>query len=74
MPTNLLFSLPVFFFAKFEERVKEIERCRAIYKFALDSIPKSKAEDLYQVYVCVSVCVCVYIPSEGICIHIYVWM
>ena len=37
-------------FAQFEERVKEIERSRAIYKFALDSIPKSKAGELYQVY------------------------
>ena len=36
-------------FAQFEERVKEIERSRAIYKFALDSIPKSKAGELYQV-------------------------
>lgn len=38
-------------FAKFEERVKETERSRAIYKFALDSIPKSKAGDLYQSFV-----------------------
>jgi len=38
-------------FAKFEERVKEIERSRAIFKFALDSIPKSKANELYQAFV-----------------------
>ena len=38
-------------FAKFEERVKETERARAIYKFALDSIPKSKAGELYESFV-----------------------
>jgi crooked neck len=38
-------------FARFEERVKEIERSRAIFKFALDSIPKSKAGELYQAFV-----------------------
>ncbi|EKX37719.1 hypothetical protein GUITHDRAFT_160098 [Guillardia theta CCMP2712] len=38
-------------FAKFEEQVKESERARAIYKFALDNIPKSKANELYQAFV-----------------------
>lgn len=30
-----------------EERWKEAERARCIYKFALDHIPKGRAEDLY---------------------------
>lgn len=37
-------------FAQFEERCKEVERARAIYRFALDNLPKSKAEVLYQAY------------------------
>ncbi|KAL5554716.1 hypothetical protein UlMin_042117 [Ulmus minor] len=35
-------------FAKFEEQCKESERARCIYKFALDHIPKGRAEDLYR--------------------------
>ncbi|CAH8278126.1 unnamed protein product [Arabidopsis lyrata] len=35
-------------FAEFEERCKEVERARFIYKFALDHIPKGRAEDLYK--------------------------
>lgn len=35
-------------FAEFEEQCKEIERARWIYKFALDHIPKGRAEDLYR--------------------------
>lgn len=38
-------------FAEFEERCKETERARCIYKFALDHIPKGRAEDLYRKYV-----------------------
>jgi len=35
-------------FAKFEEKSKEIDRARAIYKYALDRVPKHKAEELYK--------------------------
>lgn len=35
-------------FAKFEEFCRELERARAIYKFALDNLPKGHAEDLYR--------------------------
>lgn len=35
-------------FAKFEEHCKEFERARAIYKYALDHIPKGQADDLYK--------------------------
>ncbi|GLU05364.1 hypothetical protein SLE2022_224660 [Rubroshorea leprosula] len=38
-------------FAEFEERCKEIERARSIYKFALDHIPKRRAENLYKKFV-----------------------
>jgi crooked neck len=38
-------------FAAFEERCKEVERARCIYKFALDRIPKGKAEELYSKFV-----------------------
>ncbi|KAL0002398.1 hypothetical protein SO802_016179 [Lithocarpus litseifolius] len=38
-------------FAEFEERCKESERARCIYKFALDHIPKGRAEDLYRKFV-----------------------
>ncbi|KAK7260280.1 hypothetical protein RIF29_26201 [Crotalaria pallida] len=38
-------------FAQFEERCKETERARCIYKFALDHIPKGRAEDLYRKFV-----------------------
>ncbi|KAI9339058.1 hypothetical protein BDR26DRAFT_862556, partial [Obelidium mucronatum] len=37
-------------FAKFETRLKELERARAIYKYALSKLPKSKAENLHNVY------------------------
>jgi hypothetical protein len=29
-------------FAEFEEKVKEVERARAIYRYALDHIPKAQ--------------------------------
>ncbi|KAK9114221.1 hypothetical protein Syun_021018 [Stephania yunnanensis] len=38
-------------FAEFEEMCKETERARCIYKYALDHIPKGRAEDLYKKYV-----------------------
>ena len=38
-------------FAEFEEKVKEMERARAIYKYALDHIPKDQAEGLYARFV-----------------------
>ena len=38
-------------FAKFEERSHELERGRAIYKFALDKIPKQEAAMLYQEFI-----------------------
>ncbi|CAM8955686.1 unnamed protein product [Rhodiola kirilowii] len=38
-------------FAEFEERCNEPERARCIYKFALDHIPKGRAEDLYRKFV-----------------------
>ena len=35
-------------FAQFEELCKEPERARAIYKYALDNLPKEKAQAVYQ--------------------------
>uniref|UniRef100_A0A8I6XRK5 Pre-mRNA-splicing factor Syf1/CRNKL1-like C-terminal HAT-repeats domain-containing protein n=1 Tax=Hordeum vulgare subsp. vulgare TaxID=112509 RepID=A0A8I6XRK5_HORVV len=35
-------------FAEFEEHRREVERARAIYKYALDRVPKGRAEDLYR--------------------------
>nr|XP_040246508.1 LOW QUALITY PROTEIN: crooked neck-like protein 1 [Aegilops tauschii subsp. strangulata] len=35
-------------FAEFEENRPEVERVRAIYKYALDRVPKGKADDLYR--------------------------
>lgn len=32
-------------FAEFEERCKETERARVVYKYALDNIPKGRAEE-----------------------------
>ncbi len=29
-------------FAEFEEKVKEVDRARAIYRYALDHIPKAQ--------------------------------
>lgn len=37
-------------FAKFEENQREHERARVIYKYALDTMPKEKALDLYKAY------------------------
>ncbi|PKY42930.1 TPR-like protein [Rhizophagus irregularis] len=37
-------------FAKFETRLKEFERARIIYKYALDKLPRSKSESLYNAY------------------------
>lgn len=38
-------------FAEFEEIVKEPERARAIYKYALDHLPKAAAQQLYTRFV-----------------------
>ncbi|KAJ4874829.1 Tetratricopeptide-like helical domain protein [Raphanus sativus] len=38
-------------FSEFEERCKEPERARFIYKFALDHIPTGRAKDLYKKFV-----------------------
>ncbi|EYU40035.1 hypothetical protein ABFS82_05G108900 [Erythranthe guttata] len=38
-------------FAEFEERCKETERARCIYKYALDHIPKGRAEEIYKKFV-----------------------
>ena len=37
-------------FAKFEEGQKEYERARAIYKYALDHLPKDQAQELFKCY------------------------
>lgn len=37
-------------YAKFEARLKEYERARAIYKFALDRMPRSKSVNLHKAY------------------------
>jgi len=38
-------------FGQFEERAKESERARVIYKFGLDTLPRSQAQELYKKYV-----------------------
>lgn len=38
-------------FAKFEESVKEFERARTIYKYALDHIPKKDAQEIYKMWI-----------------------
>ena len=38
-------------FAEFEERCKEHDRARAIYRYALDHIPKNQADAVYQRFV-----------------------
>ncbi|KTW30696.1 hypothetical protein T552_00408 [Pneumocystis carinii B80] len=37
-------------YGKFETKLKEYERARVIYRYALDRLPKSKSEALYNVY------------------------
>ncbi|XP_066532408.1 crooked neck-like protein 1 [Hoplias malabaricus] len=37
-------------FSKFEEKQKEFERVRVIYKYALDRIPKHQAQELFKSY------------------------
>lgn len=37
-------------FAKFEERCREYERARTIYKYAIEHIPKSQAQELFKAY------------------------
>lgn len=38
-------------FAKFEERCKEFDRARGIYKYALDHLPKYQADDCYKAFI-----------------------
>ena len=38
-------------FIKFEMRMKEIDRCRALFKYGLESIDKEKLQKLYKFYV-----------------------
>ncbi|PVU94335.1 hypothetical protein BB561_002632 [Smittium simulii] len=38
-------------FAKFETKLKEIERARVVYKFGLESLPQAKSTSLYNQYV-----------------------
>ncbi len=38
-------------FAEFEEKVGELDRARAIYKYALDHIPKGQADAAYRRFV-----------------------
>ncbi|WMV20641.1 hypothetical protein MTR67_014026 [Solanum verrucosum] len=38
-------------FAEFEDKCRETDRARCIYNFALDHIPKGRAEDLYSKFV-----------------------
>ena len=38
-------------FAEFEEKVGEDARARAIYKYALDHIPRSQADNVYKRFV-----------------------
>ncbi|KAA3675545.1 crooked neck [Paragonimus westermani] len=37
-------------FARFEERQKEHERSRVIYKYALDNLPKEECQEIYKAY------------------------
>jgi crooked neck len=37
-------------FAEFEEKCKEPERARAIYRYALDNIPKGQVEEVFRRY------------------------
>ena len=37
-------------YARFETKLKEYERARAIYKFALDRLPRSKSQNLHKAY------------------------
>ena len=38
-------------FAEFEERCREFDRARTIYKFALDHIPKGQAQGIYKEFI-----------------------
>ena len=37
-------------YARFEAKMKEYDRCRAIYRYALDRLPRSKAATLHKAY------------------------
>ena len=51
--SGCLFDGEEFFvgFAQFEERAKESERARVLYKYALEVLPKSQAAAVYKKYV-----------------------
>ena len=52
VPTRTLMQEELFIkFAEFEEKCKEPERARAIFKYALDHIPKGQAQDVYKRFV-----------------------
>jgi crooked neck len=38
-------------FIKFEMRMKEFDRCRALFKYGLENIEKEKIQKLYKFYV-----------------------
>ncbi len=38
-------------FLRFEMRMKEFDRCRALFKYGLENIPKDKNQKLYKFYV-----------------------
>ncbi|RLN02941.1 hypothetical protein BBJ28_00000919 [Nothophytophthora sp. Chile5] len=38
-------------FAQFEERLRELERARAVFKYALDTLPKAEAPALYSAFI-----------------------
>uniref|UniRef100_M4BES4 Pre-mRNA-splicing factor Syf1-like N-terminal HAT-repeats domain-containing protein n=1 Tax=Hyaloperonospora arabidopsidis (strain Emoy2) TaxID=559515 RepID=M4BES4_HYAAE len=38
-------------FARFEERCRELERARAVFKYALDTLPKEEAPALYSAFI-----------------------
>ncbi|RLN54707.1 hypothetical protein BBJ29_008128 [Phytophthora kernoviae] len=38
-------------FAQFEERCREVERARAVFKYALDTLPKEEAPSLYSAFI-----------------------
>ena len=50
-PDHSLSTNPYRTIPQFEERAKEGYRARVIYKYALEQLPKSQAQDLYKKYV-----------------------
>ena len=56
---------------QFEERNKEDERCRAIFKYALDHVPKHLAGDLYQEFVNFEKQVCLVCCVAVVCLFVF---